>query len=220
MSLDRRPAAAARSGVPLGRLDAGRLHAVGELATDRHLDAEQVEPGPGQGGGLVERGIDIGFGERRPDPRPRRLAEQVEQLAPGDPVGVDALDRDADQPLGLGDRDLAAIRLAQQLRLEGQVDRAGGDVERQLLGVEVVFGQRHRERQGDAAAEPVPGAGQPAVDRRAGQRPPRPIEPADAEQAQQRSLLAERGRGSSARAPRAGEGLGPLRQPIDRAVSH
>ena len=28
---------------------------VGELATDRHLDAEQVEPGRGQGGGLVER---------------------------------------------------------------------------------------------------------------------------------------------------------------------
>ena len=123
------------AGSPFGRLDAGRLHPIRQLAADRHFDPEQVEAGRREGGGLVERLVDLRLGKRRADPRPRRLAEQVEQLAPGGPVGVDAVDRDVDQPAGLGHRDLAAVGLAQELRFEGKVDRAGRHIERELLRV-------------------------------------------------------------------------------------
>jgi hypothetical protein len=88
------------------------------------------------------------------------------------------------------------------------------------LRLEVVFGQRHRERERDPAAEPVGGAGQPAVHRRAGQRAPRPVQPGDPEQPQERAFLTERGRRACARTPRAGKGLRALGELVDGLVSH
>ncbi len=146
------------SGPPYGGCHTGRFHAVSELAPDRHLDTEQVVAGRCQGGCLVERLVHLGFGERGPDPRPLGLAEQVHQFAPGHTVGIDPFDRSADHPTRIGDRGIPAIRLAQELRLERQVDRSRGDIERKLLRVEVVLAHRDRERQRDAAAQPVMGA--------------------------------------------------------------
>ena len=157
--------------VPFGHVEAGVVQPVGHLAADRHLDSEQVVPGRGEVGDLVERAVEIGLGDRGAEPWPARLAEQVEELAAGDPVAVHALDGGAGEAAGLGLGDRAAVGFAQQLGLEGQVDRSGGDVHRQLLRFQVVFEQRHRERQGDAAPEAVEGARQPAVDGRARQRP-------------------------------------------------
>ena len=66
--------------------------------------------------------------------------------------------------------DPAAIRLAEQLPLEPEVDRAGRDVEGQLLRLEVVLEQGHRKGQRDPGAETAGIAGEPAIDRRPGQR--------------------------------------------------
>ena len=208
------------AGSPFGWLDAGRLHPIRQLATDRHLDPEQVEAGRREGGRLVERLVDLRLGKRGADPRPRRLAEEVEELAPGGPIGVDAVDRDVDQPARLGHRDLAAVGLTQELRLEREVDGAGRHIERELLRFEVVLGQRHRERQRDPTAEAVMSAGQPAIDGGAGERSTRAVETGHAEEPQQRALLTERGRCACPRAPRASQGLGALGELVDRAVSH
>jgi hypothetical protein len=108
----------------------------------------------------------------------------------------------------------------QQVRLEREVDRARRDVERELLGIEVVFGHRHRERQGDAATETVARARQPAVDGSAGERPPGAVETRHAEQPEQRPLLAECRGGAGSGAPCARERLRSVDQALDRAVSH
>ena len=137
-----------------------------------------------------------------PDPRARRVAEQPGQLLPGDAVAVDPVERLARQPprLGLGHR--APVRLAQELRLEREVDRARGDVERELLRVEVVLEQAHRERQRDPGAEALARPAHPAVDDGAGERPAVAVETGDAEEPQDRPLLAERRRGPGRRAER------------------
>ena len=63
----------------------------------------------------------------------------------------------------------AAVGLAQELGLEREVDGAGRDVQGQLLRLEVVLEQGHRERQGDPAAEAV--AGRAAASDRRRRRP-------------------------------------------------
>ncbi len=206
-----------RPGVPLRRRRRRPIvHAVGQLATDRHLDPEQVEPG------------------RRRGPRPRRGPRRdrartsvVPSHGRGASPSRSSSSRRATRSASMRSTAMSASRrasasarpatvgLAQQLGLEGEVDGARRDVERELLRVEVVLEQGHRERQGDAAAQPVPGARQPAVDGRAGQRPAGPVETRHAEQAQQRALLAERGRRAGAGAPGTGQG----RRPVSASLS-
>ena len=150
------------------------------------------------------------------EPRPGRIAEHVDRLATHGPLRVDPLDRGGRQAPGLHLGHRAPVGLAQQLRLEREVDRTRGDVQRELLRLEVVLEQGHRERQGDARPEAVRVAGQPAIDGGAGQRPARRVEPADPEQAQDRPLLADRRRGPGPRAPRAGQRLGPRHERVER----
>ena len=73
---------------------------------------------------------------------------------------------------------------------------------RQLLRLEVVLEEGHRERQGDAGTEAARIDGQPAVDDRAGQRPAAGVDTGHAEQPQDRPLLPDRGATpGAARAP-------------------
>ena len=202
--------------LPLLDDEAGVDHPVGQLATDRDLDPDEVDAGADEVGGLVERGVDIRLAERDAEPRPGRLAEDVDRLATHGPLRVDPLDGRGGQASGLDLGDGAPVGLAQQLGLERQVDRARGDVERELLRLEVVLEQGHRERQGDARPEAVRVAGQPAIDRGTGQRPARRIEPADPEQAEDRPLLADRRRGPGPRTPRPGERLRPRHERVER----
>ena len=58
------------------------------------------------------------------------------------------------------------------------------------------------------------------VDGGAGERPPGAVETRHAEQPEQGPLLAQRRRGAGSGAPGARERLGPVDQPLDRAVSH
>ena len=128
-----------------------------------------------------------------------RLAEQVLELAPGDPVGVDALEGDAGQSARLGLGDGAPVGLVEEVRLQREVHGAAGHVEGQLLWLEVVLEEGHREGQGDPAAETVARGRQPAVHGRAGQRSPAAVEPGHPEQAQDGPLLADRRRRPRAR---------------------
>ena len=74
-----------------------------------------------------------------------------------------------------------SVRLTQKGRLEPEVDCAGRDIEGEALRVEVVLGERHRERQGDPAAEPPGTAAEIAIDDRPGERSTGGVEAADAE---------------------------------------
>ena len=196
--------------------EAGVDHPVGQLATDRDLDPDEVDAGPDEAGGLLERGVDVRFAERDAQPRPGRLAEDVDRLATHGPLRVDPLDGGGRQAPGLDLGHGAPVGLAQQLRLEREVDRPRGDVQRELLRLEVVLEQGHRERQRDARPEAVRVAGQPAIDGGTGQRPARRIEPADPEQAQDRPLLADRRRGPGPRAPRPGQRLCSRHERVER----
>ena len=125
-----------------------------------------------------------------------------------------------DQPSRLRHGGRPAIRLAQELGLERQVDGTGRDIEGELLRLEVVLRQGHRERERDPAAESVCGAGEPAIDCSAGKRTPGSVQARHAEQAQQCPLLPQcRGRAGT-RTPRAGERLGAVGELVDRLVSH
>ncbi len=188
-------------GLPGMHLDAGVGQPVGQLPPDRHLDPDEVDPGADEVRRLLDRRRDIRLVQGQPEPGPRRLAEHVDRLAPDRPLGVDPFDREPGQPRRLDLRDRPPVALAQELGLEREVDRARRDVERQLLRLEVVFEQGHGERQGDPGRERARVAGQPAVDRRAGQRPPAGGEPGHPEQAQDRPLLADRRRRPRSRAP-------------------
>ena len=202
--------------MPLGDVQAGVLQPVGHLATDRDLHAEQVVARCGEHGDLVEGLVEIRLCDRRAEPWPAGLAEQVQELAPRDPVRVHPLDGRAGQARRLGLGDGASIGFPEQLGLEGEVDRAGGDVHGELLWLQVVFEQRHREGQGHAAPETVVGTRQPAVDRPAGEWPAGAVQPVHPEQAQQRTLLSQGGRRSGAGTPGSGQRLGALGQPVDR----
>ena len=202
--------------MPLGHVEAGVLHPVGHLAADRDLHAEQVVARGGEDGDLVEGLVEIRLGDRRAEPGPAGLAEQVQELAPRDPVRVHPLDGRAGQAGRLGLGDGASIGFPEQLGLEGEVDRAGGDIHRELLRLQVVFEQRHREGQGHAAPESVVGTREPAVDRPAGKWPAVAVHAVHPEQAQQRTLLSQGGRCAGAGAPGAGQRLGAVGQPVDR----
>jgi hypothetical protein len=200
-------------------LDAGLRQPLGELATDRDLDPDQIDAGSDEVRRLLERGRDIRLAQGDPEPRPIGLAEHVDRLATDGALRIDPLDRQPCQPRRLDLRDRPPVALAQELALEGQVDRARGDVERQLLRLEVVFEQGHRERQGDARREPARIGRQPAVDRRPRQRPPARVEPGDAEEAQDRPLLAGRRRATRPGTPGTGQRVGARDEPVDRDPS-
>ena len=188
--------------VPLGHVEAGVLQAIGHLTADRDLHAEQVVARGREDGDLVEGLVEIRLGDRRAEPRPASLTEQVQEFAPRDAVRVHPLDRRAGEAGRLGLRDGASIGFPQQLGLEGEVDRAGCDVHGELLRLQVVFEQRHRKGQGHPTFKPVVGAREPAVDRAAGEWPAGPVHAVHPEEAQQRTLLPQGGRCSRAGAPR------------------
>ena len=205
---------------PLRSVHPGVVESSGQFAPDRHLHAQDVEAGRRQGRGLVQGTAQAGFGECRAEPRLARLAEQRDELAASDPVGVDTIEgqRDEARRLGLGHR--SPIRLAEQLGLQGEVDGAGCHVEGQLLRLDVVLEQGHRERQGDPATGRAGRTGRPAIDRRAGQRSAGAVEPRDPEQAQDRALLPERRGRPGARTPRAGQRVGALVESVEGGVVH
>ena len=92
----------------------------------------------------------------------------------------------------------------------------GSDVERELLRVEVVLEQRHRERQRDPRPEAPRRRRLPAVDGRAGERSTVRIEPGDAEQAQDGPFLPDRRRRAGAGAPRPGQCFRPRDDAVER----
>ena len=147
---------------------------------------------------------------RRASPSRSRSSRRATRSA------VHPLDRRAGQAGRLGLGDGASIGFPEQLGLEGEVDRAGCDVHGELLWLQVVFEQRHREGQGHAAAETVVGTREPAVDRPAGEWPAVAVQAVHPEQAQQRTLLSQGGRCAGAGAPGAGQRLGAVGQPVDR----
>ena len=81
----------------------------------------------------------------------------------------------------------------EELRLEPEVHVPRRDRQRELLRREVVLRQRHRERERDPAAEAARVGGEVAVDDLGRERTAVAVEPADAEQAQDRPLLPDRG---------------------------
>ena len=178
----------------------GVVQAVRELASDGDLDSQDVGAGGHEAGRLVERPGQLGLGHRHADPRTRRVAQQAGQLLSRDPVAVDPVERLARQPPCLGLGHGAPVRLEEELRLEGQVDRPAGDVEREMLRVEVVLEQAHREGQRDPRAQALARPAHPAVHDGAGQ------------------LAGRRGRG---RRPRTGAGPpAPGRARSRRGRSH
>ena len=131
------------------------MQTIHQFAAHRHLGAQQVVAGHRQLRDLVQGTIEIRLRECRPEPRPRRLTQQVLEFTPSDPIGVDPLQRSADQPRRLRLRHSPTVRLAQEFRLQGEVHGAAGHIQRQLLRLKVVFEEGHGERQRDAAAQPV-----------------------------------------------------------------
>ena len=129
------------------------MEAVRELTADRDLDPQDVDAGRDEVADLVERTLEIGLGQGHADPWPRRIAEQPEDLAAGGPIRIDPLDGGLGEALGLDLRDVPPIGLLEEFGLQGEVHGARCDVQRQLRRVEVVFEQRHRERQRDAGSE-------------------------------------------------------------------
>ena len=207
----------ARSRLPGRHVETRLAEPVRELPPHGDLDADEVYPSGHEPSQLVEGALHVGLVERHPDPRLDRLAEQGQDLASDDPVGVDALDRRVGEALRLDLRDGAAIRLAEQLSLHRQVDRPGRDVQGQLLRHQVVFEQGHRERQRHAARAVVRVGHLPAVHDRARKRAAGAVEPVNTEQPEDRSLLAGcRGR-AGASGPRAGLRFGEGGQPVERA---
>jgi hypothetical protein len=214
-----RPRRHPRSGprVPALDLQPGIGKAVGELAAHRDVDPQQVDARGDAIVRLIQRIGQSGLLERRPDPRPIGIAQHLEQLAPGDAIRVHPVEGAPDEPVELCFGDGAPIRLAEQLGLGTQVDRAGGDLEGQLLRGEVVFDEGHRERHRDPAREASRVRREVVVDDLAGERPPRAVEPTDAEQPQQRPLLADRGRTIGRHAPRDRDRRGLLAQRVEIA---
>ena len=178
--------------LPFGHLETGIRHPVREFAPDRDLDPDEVDARRDQTGDFLEGGVDVGLTEGDPEPRTRGFAQHPDRLAPDGALGVDPFDGGRRQPrrLDLGDR--PAIAFAQQLALEGQVDRARCHVQRELLRLEVVLEEGHREWQRDAGAQSARVRSQPTIDRRPGERPAGRIQPVDPEQAQDRPLLPDR----------------------------
>ncbi len=156
--------------LPFGDLEPGVLHPGGELAADRHLDPDEVNPGTDEGGRFAERRRDVGLAQRHAKPRPTRLAEDPDRLAADGPLGIDPLDGSRHQSRRFRLGDDPPIVLAEQFALERQVDGARRDVDGELLRVEVVLEQGHREGQGDTRAEDARIRHEPSVDGRAGQR--------------------------------------------------
>ena len=190
----RRLEAAARLLSRSPRLDRDRAlgQAVRELATRRDLDQQQLDAGVDQHPRLVDRVHDRGLLERRPDPRPPRIAEQREQLASREAVRIDPVEPHPPEAPRLGLGDCPALGPSEQLGLDREVDVARCDLERELVRLEVVLGRGHRERQRDPARQPRPVRRHVAVDDLGGQRPAGTIDAGDAEHPQDRALLADR----------------------------
>ncbi len=201
---------------PHRRFESGIPQSIGKLATDRDRDLHEIHAGVEGPTSRAQRRLDVRIGKGHADPRPRRVAEDVEQLAPRGAVGVDPVDGGRRQAPGLLLGDRPPVRFAEELRLHPEIDRPRRDVEREALRLEVVFHERHRERQEQAAAQAAAAAGEVAVHDRPGERPSRGVEAADTAQAQQRPLAADRRRRPSARGPGAGQRLGSLGEPIER----
>ena len=107
----RRPCLAARPargrGFQAGTSRPACAEPVRELPPHGDLDTDEVHAPGHEPPHLVEGTLHVGLVERHPDPRLDRLAEQGQDLASHDPVGVDALDRRVGEALRL---DLARRR--------------------------------------------------------------------------------------------------------------
>ena len=202
---------------PVGHIRAFVVEPFRQFPDGGHADLDDVDATLHQGSDLPERGRRARSTERRAQPGSLRVADQVEQLEPSRPIGVDSLEPSGGQPPGglLGSR--APARIAQDLGLERQVDRSGCDVERELLCGQVVFDQRGCERQRHPSRQPVQPVADEALDDLRGKRPAGPIDAGHPEHPQHRSFLAAGRAGQGARTPRAGERVGQLQQPVDRA---
>ena len=152
-------------------------HALRQLAARRHVDAEHPHAGIDRDPG-PHRAHPRSPGDPSDTPTQRAgpIAQQADQLAASGSVGIDPLRCGPPQGARVGDGNRAPVRLREQLGLEPQVDVGCGNLERKLLRRQVVFSQRHRERQRDAGAEPPRVGRQVAVDDLCRQRPAGPIE--------------------------------------------
>ena len=115
---------------------------------------------------------------------------------------IDPLQPERRQPAGLGFSGGPPFGIAEQLCLEGEVDRTARDVERQLLRREVVLEQRDREGEGDAAGKASGVVAQGTLDDGRRQGHLGPVQAGDAEQAQDRPLAGQRGRHARPSTPR------------------
>ena len=109
---------------PLGHVTPSRREPGRQLATDRDLDPDEVEPRHDQRRRLLEGRVLVRLAKGRPEPRSRRVAEHCNRFVPGRPFRIDPFDRGGDQAAGLGFRHRPPIRLVEQGGLEGQVHGA------------------------------------------------------------------------------------------------
>ena len=112
------------AGTPLGHVTPGRGQPGRQLATDRDLDPDEVEPRHDQRRRLLEGRVLVRLAEGRPEPRSRRVAEHRDRFVPRRPFRIDPLDRGGDQAARLGFGHGPPIRLGQQGGLEGEVHGA------------------------------------------------------------------------------------------------
>ena len=179
-----------------------------QLAGRRNADAHQVGPCRHERGGVVGSGLHGGSRERQPEPRPRRVAQDVEELQAGGPVRIEPLEGPGGQPGRLRLGGGAAVGLGQELGLEREVDGPAGDVEGQLLGRDVVLAKRHDEGQGDPRGEPGGRPADVAFDHGRGEGDPATVQAADPEEAQHGPLAGGRRGCPGPGAPRAGKVIG------------
>ena len=129
----------------------------------RRVTGEAAEHGPGA------HRVDLAQGH--PDPRPRRVAQDVEELAPGDPIRGDPVEGGRGEA---GASASAAARRPASRRTSASSPRSigpVGDLEGERLGAHLVLEEGRGERQRDPARQAAGAAGKVAIHDFPGQGP-------------------------------------------------
>jgi hypothetical protein len=74
---------AAGARLPDRGIEPGASEALAQLATDRHLDLEEIRTGVDREASLVQGAREVRLADRRTRPRPGRLAQDIDQLRTG-----------------------------------------------------------------------------------------------------------------------------------------
>ncbi|MBP1706010.1 MAG: hypothetical protein H6Q36_1749, partial [Chloroflexi bacterium] len=187
-----------------------------ELAHRRRVDPDDVSTRLDERLGRIGGDVQAPHVERGRHPGSWLLAEDVQQLAAGRPVVVDAVERGPDQPTRLHLGRCPALRQAEQLGLQGEVDRARGHVHGKGLGWQLVLAESDGERQGDAGRQAITVRGDPPLHHGRGKGQAGPVDPGHPEQAHDRPLASHGRGGPGPGAPGAGEVGGEGQDAVER----